>query len=134
MVFNQRQLEEHLDRYLTEVRRKFRVQRAILYGSYAAGAPRPDSDIDLIVLSEDFRGMPRLRRHQELGWLAWQARTAYISPLGFTPEEYVTASPASLLGEVRESGITVFETTPEKIVAESRELYGPGSSDISEKH
>ena len=30
--------------------REFRPQRVVLFGSYAAGKPRPDSDIDLLVV------------------------------------------------------------------------------------
>ena len=38
-----------------EVARTFLPSRIILFGSYATGTPRPDSDVDLLVL---FRGKP----------------------------------------------------------------------------
>lgn len=35
----------------------FRPQRVILFGSYAQGRPTPDSDVDLLVITE-FEGRP----------------------------------------------------------------------------
>lgn len=74
MVFSHSGLREHLKRYISYVQGVFNVWKVILYGSYAYGSPHDDSDIDLVVLSEDFKGMPKIERHQRLGWLAWQGR------------------------------------------------------------
>jgi hypothetical protein len=123
MVFDADQLRQQIDQYLAAVRQQYRVEKAILYGSYARGTPREDSDIDLIVLSPDFHGTPKLERHQQLGWIAWQARTNYIEPLGFTPEEYENASHLGLLGEVREMGVVVYEARPELSVRETASTY-----------
>lgn len=112
MVLGERGLRKKIDRYLDFVRSEMEVQKAVLYGSYAHGTPHDDSDIDLVVLSEDFVGVPRIERHQRLGWLAWQAGTDYIQPLGFTPEEFEKASALSLLGEIRERGVIVYEAEP----------------------
>ena len=109
MVFEKDKLRKHLDRYLAFVCREIDVHKAVLYGSYAYGTPHDDSDIDLVVLSDDFAQMPKLERHQWLGWIAWRAGTDYIQPLGFTPEEFDSASALSLLGEVRERGIVIYE-------------------------
>ncbi|HLF02015.1 MAG TPA: nucleotidyltransferase domain-containing protein, partial [Anaerolineales bacterium] len=73
MVFSQVQLRERIEKYISAVRQQYRVEKAILYGSYAKGAQREDSDIDLIVLSPDFHGVPMLERLEKLGWIAWQA-------------------------------------------------------------
>jgi stress-induced morphogen len=109
MVFEKDKLREHLERYLACVCREIDVHKVVLYGSYAYGIPHDDSDIDLVILSNDFAQMPKLKRHQWLGWLAWQAGTDYIQPLGFTSKELDSASPLSLLGEVRERGVVVYE-------------------------
>jgi predicted nucleotidyltransferase len=34
-----------------------RIERIVLYGSYAAGTQREDSDIDLVVISDNFLGL-----------------------------------------------------------------------------
>jgi len=109
MVLGEDRLRGHLDRYLAFVRAEIDVHKVVLYGSYAYGIPHDDSDIDLVILSNDFAQMPKLERHQWLGWIAWQAGTNYIQPLGFTPKEFESASPLSLLGEVREKGVVVYE-------------------------
>src|SRR5688572_563940 len=123
MVFDSNQLRHRVEKYLAAVREQYRVERAILYGSYARGVPREDSDIDLIIRSPDFKGMPKLERHQKLGWIAWQAHTAYIEPLGFTPEEYESASPLGLLGEVRETGRIIYQAETAYAIHESSSTY-----------
>jgi glucose-1-phosphate thymidylyltransferase len=123
MVFDPDQLRQRIEKYLAAVREQYRVERAILYGSYAKGTPREDSDIDLIILSPDFKGTPKLERHQKLGWISWQARTTYIEPLGFTPEEYESASPLGLLAEARETGRVVYEAKPSYAIHESSPAY-----------
>lgn len=128
MVFDPSQLRQRINRYLAAVQAQYQVDRAILYGSYAKGTPHDDSDIDLIIISPDFGGTPKLDRHQKLGWIAWQVRTTYIEPLGFTPEEYENASPLGLLGEVKETGVVVYEAQPALAVHEPPTTYTTGES------
>lgn len=50
-----------------DIAEKFRPLRIILFGSYAYGRPKPDSDVDLLVIA-NFRGNPHrysitIRRH-----------------------------------------------------------------------
>lgn len=40
--------------FLTEVKKKYRISAAYLYGSYAKGSSNKWSDIDLAVISPDF--------------------------------------------------------------------------------
>ena len=63
MVFDQNQLRERIEKFIAAVRQQYRVERVFLYGSYAKGKQRDDSDIDLVVISPDFRGIPKLERH-----------------------------------------------------------------------
>ncbi len=113
MAYEQSELAGRLERYLARLREDIAVQKAILYGSYAYGTPGQWSDIDLVILSSDFQGVPLPRRLERLAVLAWRAGVGDIEPLGFTPEEFETASPASFLGEVRERGIVVYEAEKE---------------------
>jgi len=123
MVFDADHLRRHINQYLAEVRKQYRVDRVILFGSYAAGRQREDSDIDLVIISPDFYGIPKLERHQKLGWIAWQAETDYLEPFGFTPEEYENASHLGMLGEVRDTGVVVYEAEPAAVVSEPRSDY-----------
>jgi glucose-1-phosphate thymidylyltransferase len=127
MVFSQSELQQRIEKFLAAVRQRYHVERAFLYGSYARGEQHDGSDIDLVVISPDFRGTPKLERHQELHWIAWKARTTYLSPLGFTPEEYENASPLGLLGEVKDTGIVVYEAPAEALaVREPAPAYHTG--------
>lgn len=48
----QRIPEEAIDEIVRQIVEKFRPQKIILFGSYARGDPRPDSDVDLLVVME----------------------------------------------------------------------------------
>ena len=134
MAYADRELLERIERYLDFVRRYVRVDRALLYGSYAYGTPHFRSDIDLVVLSPEFAQMDRRRRQEQLAIWAWQAGVGEIEALGLTPEEFQEASPLSLLGEVREKGIVVYdarhpERSPALALREGRVAYREQEAD-----
>jgi len=63
-----------------------RVEQVLLYGSHAKNNSHEDSDIDVIIVSEDFANKNLLERLQVLGW----ARRNVPEPVqayGFTPAE-----------------------------------------------
>jgi predicted nucleotidyltransferase len=124
-----RELTRRIAHYLAFLGRHVRVERAFLYGSYAYGVPHSRSDIDLVVLSADFVRMDRRRRQEQMAIWAWQAGVGDIEAVGLTPEEFEAASDLSLMGEVRERGIAVYDAAhPERTVAvalrERRAEYG----------
>jgi predicted nucleotidyltransferase len=129
MVYGDHELISRINGYLAFVGGHLRIERAFLYGSYAYGVPRSRSDIDLVVLSADFAAMDRRRRQEQLAIWAWQAGVGDIEALGLTPEEFEATSDLSLLGEVREKGIVVYdaahpERTPAAALRERRVEYG----------
>lgn len=129
MAYRERELASRIDHYLAFVGQHVRVARAFLYGSYAYGVPRLRSDIDLLVLSPDFAPVERRRRQEQLAIWAWQAGVGDIEALGLTPEEFEAVSDLSVLGEVREKGIVVYdaarpERTPAMALRERRAEYG----------
>ena len=77
-----------------------RLSAAYLYGSQASGETRPDSDIDLALISEDFTG----------DWLADQRKVlpallesdARIEVVRFRPDEFNDESP--LAWEIKTKG------------------------------
>lgn len=63
-----------------------KVKKVILYGSHATGEAKEDSDIDLLVVSDDFKDMDLWERLCLLG----RARVGIKRPMeifGFTEEE-----------------------------------------------
>lgn len=57
-----------------------------LFGSWARGAARAGSDIDLLVVSRDFHGKSLRRRLELLGMAAARALVP-VQALGITPDE-----------------------------------------------
>lgn len=109
MVLDPSQRDEQIRKFIEHLRSRIVVQRVVLFGSHAYGDPHEWSDLDLVVISPDFAGQPLIERLQFLYWATWEAGTNWIEPLGYTPEEYQSAGDLSLLGEVRERGIVVYE-------------------------
>ncbi|MEW6284316.1 MAG: nucleotidyltransferase domain-containing protein [Candidatus Eremiobacterota bacterium] len=81
--------------YLERLRRRIPVECLAVFGSRARGDHWSDSDIDVVVVSEAFRGMPRRER---IGVLQedWCESPA-LEPLGYTPEELLAADHPLLL-------------------------------------
>jgi predicted nucleotidyltransferase len=44
--------QEAIDEVVRQIAEKFRPQKIILFGSYARGEPRPESDVDLLVVMD----------------------------------------------------------------------------------
>ena len=82
------------------------VERVILYGSYALGNERKDSDIDLVIISKDFQKM-NLRERLEILGIAAVRIMEPIEAKGYTPEEIQMAQEASCLKEVLEIGVRI---------------------------
>lgn len=96
--------------YKQDLEKKIRIDRIILFGSYAKGNTHKDSDIDLVVLSDDFKKMTTDRR---LDLLQRERRNPQtwdygMDIFGFTPEEFAKASSFTTLGEIKTTGIKVF--------------------------
>lgn len=78
------------------------VERAILFGSYAKGCARENSDIDLVV---DMAG-----KHQNFAfWGVYEnLRNAFSSPIElFEKSEIIKNQQADL--EIRQTGVVVYE-------------------------
>lgn len=77
-------------------RTHIRPERLLLFGSWARGEQREESDIDLIVISRDFARLRDLRRLETLGIAAGRALVS-VQAHGFTPEEFAAPEPTSFL-------------------------------------
>jgi hypothetical protein len=86
-------------------RHGIRPQRVILFGSYARGQQHEGSDIDLIVVSRDFRGKGLLRRFEMLGGAAGDALVP-VQARAYTPEEFAAPESGSFLEAIL-SGQTI---------------------------
>ncbi|MEM1930111.1 MAG: nucleotidyltransferase domain-containing protein [Thermofilaceae archaeon] len=69
--------------------RRIRVREAYLFGSYAKGTWLKTSDVDLVIVSEDFRGMRFLDRLDLINELQWKAGIRpFVEAIPLTPEEF----------------------------------------------
>ena len=79
-------MKKTLKRYLRSTGRRFRIEKAILFGSRARADYLLDSDVDLLLVSEDFEGMPFRKRCGEL--LRHWPGPVDLEVLGYTPAEF----------------------------------------------
>lgn len=78
------------------------VERVILFGSYAKGLAREESDIDLIIVSRDFEGM-NLRERLEILGIAAARIMQPIQSKGYTPDEIESKDKNQFLQEALEN-------------------------------
>lgn len=90
-----------VERFLTLVRQRLRVEAAYLYGSQAVGSARPWSDIDVAVISPDFSEDLFEERLILMQWAA--TIDDRIEPQPFTPERFSPNDP--LASEISRTGI-----------------------------
>ena len=90
-------------KYARTVRNTFDFQKVILFGSYAKGNPRENSDIDIAVIFSDYNN--RLDRQLELMKLTRKVDTR-IEPHPFKEKEFEISNP--FVNEIVTYGQEVF--------------------------
>ena len=78
----------------------YHIKRAYLYGSYAKGNYRKDSDIDLLIVSKDFTGN-RFKDSLKLMKLCRNIDSR-IEPMPYRPEDFNDSDPLAI--EVKATG------------------------------
>jgi predicted nucleotidyltransferase len=71
--------------YIRRLSRSITIRQAILTGSWATGSYLEDSDVDLIIVSDDFSKMPLKERLKYLQ-RQWTSRIP-LEAFGYTPTE-----------------------------------------------
>ena len=104
MVKSRTQIRRIVDDYKAELKRhNIKVSQIILYGSYARGNPRYCSDIDLVVVSSDFKKFHSLKRQELLAELTMDI-DAPLEVIGYTPQE-LRRSKDTIFGQIlKETG------------------------------
>lgn len=80
-------------------------QKVILFGSWSTDTPRPDSDIDLVVISEDFAGKGYWERIEILS-AAICTVFQPIEAIAMTPQEWQSGD--SLIADYARNGEVVY--------------------------
>lgn len=110
MVKIRTKLEHALREYIDSLRNQIEIEKVILFGSFAYGQVDSNSDIDIIVLSRDFKKLPFLKRLEFLSRARnGSARKVPMDIIGYTPEEFSRLSRRSVvLGEIKQKGKVVW--------------------------
>ncbi|MDI6839854.1 MAG: nucleotidyltransferase domain-containing protein [bacterium] len=69
----------------------FEIDKIILFGSYARGNYRGDSDIDIVIISKSFSGKGIFERARMLGDIEWKLMDKFLIPLDIitmSPEDF----------------------------------------------
>ena len=99
-------LNKDVNKIITQIKKGYKPEKIILFGSFACGRPKENSDVDLVVIKET-----RERPFQRM------MKTAKIvkSPLGadiliYTPKEWATALKEQnfFIEEIAKKGKTVY--------------------------
>ena len=85
--------------------RGIRVEKAVLYGSYASGNFRSGSDLDLAIISPDF-GKDRFEEGKKLLQIAWRVDPR-IEPVPISSDSYENDIWIPLIYEIRQKGVEV---------------------------
>jgi predicted nucleotidyltransferase len=86
-----------------------RVDRIVLFGSHAKGTATEDSDIDVVIISEDFRRKNRFKRAEMTGRAERDTIKKFMVPFDIvtmTPEEYDSGD--SIIADYAKEGKVVF--------------------------
>lgn len=73
--------------FLNRVRKKYKIEKAIFFGSRARNDYLKDSDYDIILVSSDFRGIFFTKRIAMM-YDFWKHYPLEIEVLCYTPEEF----------------------------------------------
>lgn len=106
---DRKKIDKIIKLYLKDLSKKIVVDKAILFGSVAAGRINQNSDIDLLILSTAFTKMNDNDRF-DLLYAARHNNSTQTMPMdifGLTPQEYNQADVLSTIGEIKETGIEI---------------------------
>ena len=105
-----KRIPEKVIRSLSQaVAQKFHPQRIILFGSYAYGKPRPESDVDLLIIMDT----PIRETQQALEIRQFLKPTFGVDIIVYTPQrvDERLSWGDSFLREILERGIVLYESS-----------------------
>ena len=99
-------IRDIIQRFINALEAKgFRIEKVVLYGSYASGKTHSASDLDLAVVSPDF-GKDRFEEGKLLHQIAWRIDPR-IEPIPISSSSYENDTWIPLIYEIRTKGIEI---------------------------
>lgn len=102
-MVTRKNLKTKIAAFVETLKEDIRVNKVILFGSFARGNPKPYSDVDLAVFSNDFKEKDEIKNMQYLFKKARFVDTS-IEPHPYHPREIKHAERGSLLYEIMRTG------------------------------
>ena len=107
MVIKKDSPVEIVERYIEELERnKIHIFEAIIFGSHAKGIAKPESDIDVALISDSFSG-DRFEDRRKIVPLRRKIDSR-IEPIPFRPEDFNNGG--TLAEEIKKTGIIIHKT------------------------
>lgn len=113
MVASKSQIRKIVNEFVQALEPDIKVERVILYGSYAQGKANKWSDIDVAVLSPTFSEMPDLMVIEEVARRRIHCDSR-LSPFAYTPSQFDNALPYMFAAEIRRTGKVVYDARKRK--------------------
>jgi predicted nucleotidyltransferase len=102
-----------VQRYLDVlVEHGIKAEKAILFGSQARGTARPDSDINILVIAEEF-DLNRWAKEDQLWRLTVRAGFG-LSPIPVGPKEFIENDVSADIERARREGVEIKRKTRRK--------------------
>lgn len=95
-----------IEDYLKELSSEIKIDKVILFGSYAKGNHGIDSDIDLAIFSDSFKDMDRIESIKYLLKKARKFRGVDLQPISFTNEDHKER--LGIVDDVLKTGIELY--------------------------
>ncbi len=108
--------QEIINRIVLEIVRHFAPEKVVLFGSYAAGNPTPDSDLDLFIVMQT--DLPRHKRSTPIR-LLFRPALCPMDILVYTPEEvgHWLGVVNHIVADVMEKGKVLYERSQDGLRA-----------------
>lgn len=101
-------VRQQIRAYIEKATREWPISTVFLFGSYAKGKYKKDSDIDLAIISRKFKPEPSFQTLERLQELKWGCAPD-IEPLAFNEKAFRIVGPIDFVGGVvKKEGIVVY--------------------------
>ena len=106
MDTNTKTIKKCVKAFSQAVQKNISVQKIMLFGSYARGTQKPESDVDILVVSKDFENIKPFKRAVPL-YRYWKPLVP-IDIICYTPEEFERlAKRITIAREAQREGIEI---------------------------
>ena len=109
MVKVSNQAKQIAEKYVGGLKSRIKIKKALLFGSAARGKLNKNSDIDIIIISNEFKKMNLIKRLVFLSRLrSEEFLERPMDILGYTPEEFRKLSQiSSMFSDANKEGIEI---------------------------